>query len=106
MKGLLLKFTSMENWMDKSTKDTEVTYEIITFDTNPGELIWVRMENDLKAIYEDDSNYGITLESSKVECPIPDAESWGGYSYQWSGEHMTGWVTTEVWYIFIESHQR
>ena len=105
MKGLLLKFLSMENWMDKSTKDTEVTYEII-YSCNPGELIWERMTEDLKDIYQDDSNYGINLESSKIECPVPEAESWGGYSYQWSSEHMTGWVDTEVWYVFIEAEPK
>ena len=102
MKGILLKFLSTETWMDKSTKDTQVTYEIID-SGYPGELIWGRMTDDLKDIYLDDSNYGIQLESSKIDCPIPNAESWGGYSYQWSDEHMTGWVNTTVWYIFIEA---
>lgn len=105
MKGLLLKFLTMENWMDKSTKDTEVTYEIIE-NGYPGELIWKRMTDDLKEIYLDDSNYGITLESCKMDCPVPNADAWGGYSYQWSGEHMTGWVNTEVWYVFIKAEQK
>ena len=102
MKGLLLKFLSMEAHTDYNTKDkdTLVTYETID-DGDPGDIIWNKMTEDLREIYLDDSNYGIMLECSNTDCPVPDAISWGGYRYQWS--QNDGFVVTEVWYVFIQA---
>lgn len=101
-KGLLLKFLSVENRMDEDAGGTVVTYRVIETE-DPGEFIWNRMAEDLKHIYQDDHNYGIYLESSNIDCPVPKADSWGGYCYQWSTDEMAGWIDTEVRYVFIES---
>ena len=98
MKGILLKFLSMYKLMDRNTKDSSVTYEIID-PRDPGAVIWRRMSKDLKRIYQDDSNYGINLISGLKDI-CPGATSWGGYTYQYGLEDPVG---VRVIYVFIEA---
>ena len=100
MKGLLLKFVTMESRF-KHGEDTEVTYELIITD-DPGAIIWRRMTKELKDIYQDDTNYGISLKSG-LDQICPSCASWGGYRYQYGlGEALT---SVDVIYAFIEAER-